>query len=278
MLTKNLMKKILLPISLIILSTLTACSSLETIKSNTNISVQHQQTIQHNFDQAQLQGVIVTKQAGHIQVYGNSLARANTAYIPASTFKMLNALIGLEHHKASVDEVFRWDGQKRAYASWQKDMTLGEAMQLSAVPVYQTLARRIGLDLMQKEVKRINFGNHQIGTQVDNFWLVGPLKITPIQEVEFVDQLAQGTLPFSQNVQQQVRQMLLLQEINGNKVYGKTGWGMDVTPQVGWLTGWVEQPNGHKVAYSLNVEMKADTPPKIRQDLVISSLKNLGII
>lgn len=272
------MKKILLPISLMILSTLTACSSLETIKPNTNVSVQHQQTIQHNFDQAQLQGVIVIKQAGHIQIYGNSLARANTAYIPASTFKMLNALIGLEHHKASVDEVFQWDGQKRAYASWQKDMTLGEAMQLSAVPVYQTLARRIGLDLMQKEVKRINFGNHQIGTQVDNFWLVGPLKITPIQEVEFVDQLAQGTLPFSQNVQQQVRQMLLLQEINGNKVYGKTGWGMDVTPQVGWLTGWVEQPNGHKVAYSLNVEMKADTPPKIRQDLVISSLKTLGII
>ncbi len=33
----------------------------------------------------------------------------------------------------------------------KKDMTLGEAMKLSAVPVYQELARRIGLDLMQKK-------------------------------------------------------------------------------------------------------------------------------
>ncbi len=60
---------------------------------------------------------------------------------------------------------------------WEKDMTLGEAMALSAVPVYQELARRTGLELMQKEVKRVNFGNTNIGTQVDNFWLVGPLKL-----------------------------------------------------------------------------------------------------
>ncbi len=59
-------------------------------------------------------------------------------------------------------------------------------MQASAVPVYQELARRIGLELMQQEVQRIQFGNQQIGQQVDNFWLVGPLKVTPKQEVEFV--------------------------------------------------------------------------------------------
>lgn len=34
-------------------------------------------------------------------------------------------------------------------------MTLGQAMQASTVPVYQKLARRIGLDLIQKEVQRI---------------------------------------------------------------------------------------------------------------------------
>lgn len=39
------------------------------------------------------------------------LKRASTEYVPASTFKMLNALIGLEHHKATPTEVFKWDGQ-----------------------------------------------------------------------------------------------------------------------------------------------------------------------
>ncbi len=76
---------------------------------------------------------------------------------------------------------------KRSFPAWEKDMTLGQAMQASAVPVYQELARRIGLDLMQKEVQRIGYGNQQIGTVVDNFWLVGPLQITPVQEDPFCE-------------------------------------------------------------------------------------------
>ena len=86
-----------------------------------------------------------------INLYGNALSRANTEYVPASTFKMLNALIGLENQKTDINEIFKWKGEKRSFTAWEKDMTLGEAMKLSAVPVYQELARRIGLDLMQKK-------------------------------------------------------------------------------------------------------------------------------
>ncbi len=78
-------------------------------------------------------------------------------------------------------------------------------MKLSAVPVYQELARRIGLDLMQK-VKRIGFGNAEIGQQVDNFWLVGPLKVTPIQESR-VCFLINIQLPFSEKVQANVKKI-----------------------------------------------------------------------
>ena len=76
-------------------------------------------------------------------------------------------------------------------------MTLGQAMKASTVPVYQKLARRIGLDLIQKEVQRIGYGNQQIGIVVDNFWLVGPLQITPLQKVLFVEKLANTQLAFS---------------------------------------------------------------------------------
>ncbi len=82
------------------------------------------------------------------------------------------------------------------FKAWDKDFTLGEAMQASTVPVYQELARRIGPSLMQSELQRIGYGNMQIGTEVDQFWLKGPLTITPIQEVKFVYDLAQGQLPF----------------------------------------------------------------------------------
>ncbi|EMI2597407.1 OXA-24 family carbapenem-hydrolyzing class D beta-lactamase [Acinetobacter baumannii] len=275
------MKKFILPIfSISILVSLSACSSIET-KSEDNFHIssqQHEKAIKSYFDEAQTQGVIIIKEGKNLSTYGNALARANKEYVPASTFKMLNALIGLENHKATTNEIFKWDGKKRTYPMWEKDMTLGEAMALSAVPVYQELARRTGLELMQKEVKRVNFGNTNIGTQVDNFWLVGPLKITPVQEVNFADDLAHNRLPFKLETQEEVKKMLLIKEVNGSKIYAKSGWGMGVTPQVGWLTGWVEQANGKKIPFSLNLEMKEGMSGSIRNEITYKSLENLGII
>nr|WP_274293089.1 OXA-143 family carbapenem-hydrolyzing class D beta-lactamase OXA-1182 [Acinetobacter baumannii]WAS27906.1 OXA-143 family carbapenem-hydrolyzing class D beta-lactamase OXA-1182 [Acinetobacter baumannii] len=275
------MKKFILPIfSISTLLSLSACSSIQTKFEDTfhTSDQQHEKAIKSYFDEAQTQGVIIIKEGKNISIYGNNLARAHTEYVPASTFKMLNALIGLENHKATKTEIFKWDGKKRSYPMWEKDMTLGEAMALSAVPVYQELARRTGLDLMQKEVKRVGFGNMNIGIQVDNFWLVGPLKITPIQEVNFADDLANNRLPFKLETQEEVKKMLLIKEVNGSKIYAKSGWGMDVSPQVGWLTGWVEKSNGEKVPFSLNLEMKQGMSGSIRNEITYKSLENLGII
>ena len=229
------------------------------------------------FDSAKTQAVFVTYDGKQVKRYGNDLQRAQQEYIPASTFKMLNALIGLQHQKTTNTEIFKWDGQKRAFAAWEKDMTLAQAMQASAVPVYQVLARRIGLDLMQTEVKRIGYGNQKIGHQVDDFWLVGPLKITPQQEAIFAYQLATQQLAFDPLVQQQVKDMLLIERRGTTRLYAKSGWGMDVEPQVGWYTGWVEQANGQVIAFSLNMQMdKADDGGE-RKQLTLDILDKLGL-
>ena len=222
--------------------------------------------------------MIVIKDKHGLHSYGNDLSRAQTPYVPASTFKMLNALIGLEHGKATSTEVFKWDGQKRSFPAWQKDMTLGQAMQASAVPVYQELARRIGLDLMQKEVQRLKYGNQNIGKVVDNFWLIGPLKITPVQEVVFVEKLANSQLNFQKDIQQSVKDMLLIDQQPTYKLYAKSGWGMDLEPQVGWWTGWVETATGEKVYFALNMHMKTGISASVREQLVKQSLTALGII
>lgn len=255
-----------------------ACSS-NTVKQHQIHAIsanKNSEEIKSLFDQAYTTGVLVIKRGQTEEIYGNDLKRASTEYVPASTFKMLNALIGLEHHKATTTEVFKWDGQKRLFPDWEKDMTLGDAMKASAIPVYQELARRIGLDLMAKEVKRIGFGNADIGSKVDNFWLVGPLKITPEQETQFAYELANKTLPFSKNVQEQVQSMVFIEEKNGRKIYAKSGWGWDVEPQVGWLTGWVVQPQGEIVAFSLNLEMKKGIPSSIRKEIAYKGLEQLG--
>lgn len=249
-------------------------ASSTVINNQADIRVQEITTL---FNEAQTQAVFVTFDGSTWRQYGNDLKRTQTEYIPASTFKMLNALIGLQHAKATTSEIFKWNGEKRAFPTWEKDMTLAQAMQASAVPVYQELARRIGLALMQQEVKRLGFGNANIGKQVDNFWLVGPLKITPEQEVQFAYQLATHTLPFDVVVQKQVKDMLYIESRGDVKLYAKSGWGMDVEPQVGWYTGWVDDGHGKITAFSLNMQMAAGDDVAERKQLTLDVLDKLGV-
>ena len=130
---------------------------------------------------------------------------------------------------------------------------------------------------MQQEVKRVGFGNQQIGQQVDDFWLMGPLKITPEQEVKFAYQLATEQLPFAAAVQKQVKEMLFIERRGDTKLYAKSGWGMDVQPQVGWYTGWVEQPNGQITAFVLNLEMQNTDDVGERKQLSLDILDKLGL-
>lgn len=269
-------------LTLIIFSTACTNQSLIEKSSDLRVTLHYQnhtraQEIPHLFDQAQTQAVVVLYDGQQFKQVGNDLSRANTAFIPASTFKILNALIGLQHEKVSITEVFKWEGQKRAFSSWEKDLTLAQAIQASAVPVYQELAKRIGLELMQSEVKRIGFGNAEIGTQVEQFWLKGPLKITPQQEAEFVYRLATEQLPFDIKVQQQVKQMLLIEQRGDLKLYAKSGWGMDVKPQVGWYTGWVDNGHGKITAFSLNMQMKKGDDATERKQLTLDVLDKLNI-
>ena len=234
-------------------------------------------SIEELFNEAQVQATFVTFDGQYLKQYGNAVDRSQTEYIPASTFKVLNALIALEHDKSSTAEVFQWDGKPRTFKAWEKDLTLASAMQASAVPVYQTVARRIGLSVMQQEIKRIKFGNQNIDQKVDNFWLVGPLKITPEQEAKFIYNLATEKLAFKAQVQKDVKAMLLMENRGQNKLYAKSGWGMDVEPQVGWFTGWVEQANGKVTAFSLNLEMQSNADIGQRKELTLDVLDKLGL-
>lgn len=273
----NIMKFKMKGLFWVILSSLVFSGCVYDSKLQRPVLSERESEIPLLFNQAQTQAVFVTYDGIHLKSYGNDLNRAKTEYIPASTFKMLNALIGLQNAKATNTEVFQWNGEKRTFSAWEKDMTLAEAMQASAVPVYQELARRIGLDLMRKEVKRVGFGNMNIGQQVDNFWLVGPLKISPEQEAKFAYQLAQQQLAFDQTVQQQVKDMLYIERRGDTKLYAKSGWGMDVEPQVGWYTGWVEQPDGKVTAFALNMNMQTGDDPNERKQLTLSVLDKLGL-
>src|SRR5499427_7776334 len=95
-----------------------------------------------------------------------------------------------------------------------------EAIALSAVPIYQELARRIGLERYQEWLPRLDFGNRQMGTIVDTFWLDGPLETSAIEEARFVARLAQQKLDASIRSQSITRDIIRLESRDGKILYG----------------------------------------------------------
>ena len=200
--------------------------------------------------------------------------RAEERFVPASTFKIPNSLIALETGAVKdVDEVIPYGGKPQLIKAWEKDMPMREALPASNVPVYQELARRIGLEQYRAWLERLDYGNREIGTVVDRFWLDGPLKISAVEQAKFVARLAQGKLDASAEAQAQVREILRVEESDGAILFGKTGWDQ----KVGWWTGWVER-EGKIFAFSLNMPMEklADAPKRI--EIGKALLAKLGVL
>ncbi|MDD2761539.1 MAG: class D beta-lactamase, partial [Methylomonas sp.] len=212
------------------------------------------------------------------QLIGHGKARAERRFVPASTFKIANALIGLSSGAVnSVDEVLPYGGSPQPFKTWEKDMGLREAIKLSNIAIFQQLARRIGLQRMQENVSRLNFGNQTIGSTVDRFWLDGPLEITAVEQTQFLAKLARGQLPFPKAIQASVRDIVLLEQGDGWQLYGKTGWENAPNAGVGWWVGWVEK-QGRVYAFTLNMDMRDASDAGKRVELGKSALKALGVM
>lgn len=184
--------------------------------------------------------------------------RAARRYTPASTFKVYNALVALDAGTVpDVDSVFAWDGVDRERPEWNRDHSLRTGMRVSAVWLYQEVARRNGEARFAEAMRRVPYGNSDRSCGLDRFWLDGCLRISADEQVRWLDRLRQGALPFRAEAQAAVREIVLLEESDGVSLYGKTGWGgyddLSGRTPVGWLVGWVERPEGAYV-YALNLE------------------------
>ena len=180
---------------------------------------------------------------GKITVYNMALDTAR--FLPASTFKIVNSLIGLETG-AITDEnmTIPWDGVKRSNPEWNKTMDMKEAFKVSNVPYYQEVARRIGRDTMQQWLDTLSYGNKNIGESVDSFWLNNALKISPDEQLGLLKKLYFDQLPFRKSVQQTLRNVMLQEDNTAYKLSYKTGWGFDEQNKaIGWLSGWIEENN-----------------------------------
>lgn len=230
------------------------------------------------FSGAGVQGTFVLYDLVDDRLVGHDETRARKRYVPASTFKFVNALIGLTRgHVHGLDEVLPYGGGPQLFRAWERDMNLREAFPASNVPVFQGLARRIGLEAMQRDVLRLEYGNADIGRVIDRFWLDGPLEISAVEQVHFLAQLAVGRLPFPPGAQRAVRDIARIERGDGWTLFGKTGWANPGEAGVGWWVGWV-RTSARVYAFALNIDMQSiDDAPK-RIEIGRASLAALGVL
>jgi beta-lactamase class D len=178
----------------------------------------------------------------HESVYYYNKDRCRKRFLPASTFKIFNSLVGLETAIAPDDQyLIKWDSVERWNKEWNRDMTMREAFKLSNVGYYQELARRIGKDYLQHYLDTVQYGNRRIGPEADNFWLNDTLQISADEQLGFVKKLYFDELPFSERSQRIVRSMMLQEETPDYKLYYKTGTGYYKDSTIYWVVGFAEK-------------------------------------
>ena len=165
------------------LGLLTAASILPT-RSFANVSYQRSEfrdDLTKRFFDLGTTGTFVGYKVDDYLIIASDKVRSGEGRLPASTFKIPNSIIALETGVVEDPDkdVFKWDGVTRSIEPWNKDHTLRSAIAVSAVPVYQEIARRIGAERMQKYVDLFDYGNRDIGGGIDQFWLTGNLRIDP---------------------------------------------------------------------------------------------------
>jgi beta-lactamase class D len=210
--------------------------------------------------------------------------RTSERFRPASTFKIANTLIALETGVATGTDFFLpWDSlaSPTARASWARDQTLESAFRNSVYWYYQELARRIGAERMRSWLGHLDYGNRSTGGGIDRFWLSGDLRISPDEQVRFLQTLVRGELPVSPESRSIVIDLMRQRDTAGYRIFGKTGTSdVTATRENGWLVGWVEAAADTSF-YALNMEGETvweDWPPHRRVELLERVLTRLRII
>ena len=234
---------------------------------------------QKHFDARNMRGTFVLLEPAKDRYVVYNEARARQRFVPASTFKIPNALIGLEVGSITDEnEVFHWDGKPKPIAAWERDHTLASGMRESTVWMFQEIARRTGRERMREWLERLDYGNKDIGGGIDLFWLQGRLRVSAMEQVDFLRKLAEGGLPTSQRSQRLVRNALIVEKTPAYTLYAKTGTANPAKDPVSWWVGWIEKKGRPLAYFAMNFTPAKDTRYEDRFALTRAILDEAGAL
>ncbi|MBN8702188.1 MAG: VOC family protein [Bacteroidetes bacterium] len=243
----------ILSLLLFTLSTCLSCSQQKRSNSlfdnlkNNNFTVHND--FETYFKNCGVEGSIVIFDKNNQHWILSDTLNVKTESLPASTFKIINLLIALETKTIKDEnEIVKWVGKtdtvKYGYRpEIYHDMSVKQAFEVSAGWVFIELAKKIGKDNYKKYLSACNYGNLNLTQNNDDFWNFGNFGISPINQVEFIKNLYEEKLPFSERNIEIVKKVMLSEQTNNYTIRAKTGWTRENNTNTGWWVGYLETQN-----------------------------------
>jgi beta-lactamase class D len=178
---------------------------------------------------------------------------------PASTFKIALSLMGYDSGYLTDEHLpalpYR-DGYPDWVASWKATTDPTSWIKNSVVWYSQRFTEWLGEDRFQKYVAEFRYGNEDVSGDagkrngLTQAWLNSSLKISPLDQVAFLEKVVNRQLPISPNAYVMTARITSVGTLpNGWEVHGKTGTGFpiradgtaDEVHAYGWFVGWASK-------------------------------------
>lgn len=115
-------------------------------------------------------------------------------------------------------------------------------MRGSVVWYSRYITHRLGAIKFKNYLNKFNYGNKNVESKVTlmNSWLGNSLKISPLEQITFIEKLVSKSLPVTKKSQEITIDIIKIETIYDDfQLYGKTGGGKSS----GWFVGWIEKNN-----------------------------------
>lgn len=220
--------------------------------------------------------VLYDQSADRWNIY--NMDHASTRVSPNSTYKIYDALLGLESGIITPEHsTFTWNGEPYPFNSWEADQDLTSAIHNSVNWYFQAIDSQAGFEAVRTFLQTINYGNQNTGTNLNLYWTDFSLKISPIEQVELLQDFYQNNFHFDSKNIQAVKKALLLSTTSSGSLYGKTGTGRVNGKDVnGWFIGYIETAN-NTYYFATNIQSSSDATGSQATEITESVLSNLGI-
>ncbi len=190
-------------------------------------------------------------------------------FVASSTFKVPLSLMAFDSGvlKNTEDKV-KWDGVKGKVEGWNQDHNARSWMQHSVVWYSKLLTPKIGEEKIKKYLAGFKYGNQDMSGGLQDAWLVSPakegpsLKISPYEQLEFMNALWSNKLPVSEAALKTTQEIMFIQSTpKGYKLSGKTGSNTYATEniQLGWFIAHLSRDGEEYIAVTNFSDLKPVT-------------------